>query len=688
LSPAGTRLETLEPRRLLSAGDLDPTFGSGGMSVIAFGHAQFPQLAVGAVISADAIAVAGGGSIVVGDASTSTSDDLLLAKVDANGQLDPSFGDDGRVVVSAFGQPDSVLVQPDGKILVAGYASGPVVARFNSDGTLDPAFGAGNGIVSVEPAGATTADMYQAANLTLTSAGGILLTVNENTFFGACYIDQLLPDGTLDTSFGGSGSVQAATLGPGSNPSLIDGPNGRIVLSIYPQNEPLAETPPQTLIAAYSANGAIEPKFKFSLTGKFTAFGPSLQPAALALDTAGNVLVATNSTMGTKLAPLRLGPDGNLIQRLATFSLDPNNPGGVSSAEVASDGQLVVGGDFGSVSDGALSTADFPYLARYNANGSLDKTFAGSGYEFVPSAIFALQPDGRILTAGAPSAGMDLIVSRYESAGSSPASAGVLSAAVASVLPVGLQGGSRPTGHVTVTLTNGTAKKISGPVTVQLLFSPDAGDAAGTTINAAAFTASDIKWTAVTRQASLARGQSDAIEVSPSDLPRIASNDYLLLAKITGPGGVQITSAAPNPLRIAARYADLQVSPGNQGDPTLRAGASDYGGVELFNDGDVAISGTAAITLSLTPQSGGAAIAAGADQLHLNMPPGSDELYNLHFIVPRGLPAGSYQLTASFDGKSLGIGPVGPFDAGNFASKSPLSSAGSVVGSETLAAAL
>ena len=123
-----------------------------------------------------------------------------------------------------------MLVQPDGKVLVAASDSGPVVARFDSDGTLDPTFGAGNGIASFASVSASPGGSLQAGNLTLTASGKILLTLNDTGLDGTVYIEQLLADGTPDKTFGTGGSVDTQ-LQSGTGPSLADGPDGRIVLA-------------------------------------------------------------------------------------------------------------------------------------------------------------------------------------------------------------------------------------------------------------------------------------------------------------------------------------------------------------------------------------------------------------------------------------------------------------------------
>src|SRR5437660_697142 len=110
-------LEVLEDRCLLSGGSLDPTFGGGGVVTTLIGTGGL----------AYAVAVQPDGKIVVaGEAAPSAGSfayHFALARYNANGTLDTTFGSGGKVV-SALGTGESdvrgVALQADGKIVVAG----------------------------------------------------------------------------------------------------------------------------------------------------------------------------------------------------------------------------------------------------------------------------------------------------------------------------------------------------------------------------------------------------------------------------------------------------------------------------------------------------------------------------------------------------------------------------------------
>ncbi len=116
-------------------GDLDLTFGTGGKVTTDF--AGDGDLAFAVALQPDGKIVAAGRS----------SFDFALARYNADGSLDPTFGTGGKVTTDfGFDEAFAVALQPDGKIVAAGYAVVGssldfALARYNADGSLDPTFG-------------------------------------------------------------------------------------------------------------------------------------------------------------------------------------------------------------------------------------------------------------------------------------------------------------------------------------------------------------------------------------------------------------------------------------------------------------------------------------------------------------------------------------------------------------------
>ena len=175
---AGQAEKTFLLARFDRAGNLDQSFGEGG-----FVAPKIVGPAEGTVPGweepqswAHAMAVAADGGIILGGGTTQWGDwhfskalpvcegctNPMLARFDASGHLDPSFGNGGLLRLGkpngeAFGgQVDQVVTLADGKILVAGRiitgpwsSQPPFVARLNSDGSYDAGFGEG-GLVMPE----------------------------------------------------------------------------------------------------------------------------------------------------------------------------------------------------------------------------------------------------------------------------------------------------------------------------------------------------------------------------------------------------------------------------------------------------------------------------------------------------------------------------------------------------------
>lgn len=203
--------------RLLPGGALDPGFGSGG-SVCVDGESPFP-VAIGA-----AIAVQPDGRVVVAGASYQGSlampnIDMLVMRLMPDGTPDPSFGIDGLVLLP-FDQGGAnadaaldVALLPDGRITLAGYASGALgrdvaVARLLPDGTLDPDFGSGGRLMVPVDLGGDHDDVGRA--LAIDDDGRIFIAGSAHRDVAADFryagiVVGLAPDGAPLSGFGPGG---------------------------------------------------------------------------------------------------------------------------------------------------------------------------------------------------------------------------------------------------------------------------------------------------------------------------------------------------------------------------------------------------------------------------------------------------------------------------------------------------
>ena len=122
--------------------------------------------------------------MVAGYGYNGANNDFALVRYNANGTLDTSFGGgDGKVttpVGTSYDEGYSVALQPDGKIVVAGYSDNGAnydfaLARYNSDGWLDTSFGGGDGMVTTPIGPAMTGEQRHGAAGRQDRGGGVQL---------------------------------------------------------------------------------------------------------------------------------------------------------------------------------------------------------------------------------------------------------------------------------------------------------------------------------------------------------------------------------------------------------------------------------------------------------------------------------------------------------------------------------
>jgi len=426
-APARRRLcvEALEDRWLLSGGALDPTFGTGGLVTTTVGSDSRAY----AVATYPNLGTANDGKIVaVGDAYTTTgktnSLDMAVARYNLDGTLDRTFGGSGEVL-AGLGRALAVQVQPDGKVVAAGYAYGASwesfeVVRFNPDGTLDASFGSNGKVITGFSRGSS--DIGEAMVL---QADGKIVVAGQTKPTKTSYEDLALlrynANGTLDTSFGlgGKASMRFASPIRGSidprsvnlaldpNTSPLDPNSGKLVVVAQLQS------PVGAVAARFNTNGTLDTTFGTNHAGYVNLGNPTFPSVAVQSDdrivVAGTVnnLQTGNDDVGLD----RLNPDGTLDASFGTGGVAVTSTPSYEYAmalRIQPDGMIVVGGS--QTSDGTLGNNAL-MAARYNANGSLDASFgvngfataapgtSSSGYAAKAQGL-ALEPDGRIIVAG------------------------------------------------------------------------------------------------------------------------------------------------------------------------------------------------------------------------------------------------------------------------------------------------
>lgn len=187
--------------RFETNGTLDLGFGTSGKTLVdVTGEGQPFDVAV----QAD-------GKIVAVGSSSGSPQHLALVRVDASGTIDTSFGTNG-VVRDEFGDethPLAMDLQTDGKIVVVGrmgqFFADAFVARYEATGAIDLSFGTGGLVLSSV---GLFADVLHA--VTIQPDGKILATglIFYGGDYGAWLLRRFLPDGTPDPTFGTAGVVE------------------------------------------------------------------------------------------------------------------------------------------------------------------------------------------------------------------------------------------------------------------------------------------------------------------------------------------------------------------------------------------------------------------------------------------------------------------------------------------------
>jgi uncharacterized delta-60 repeat protein len=341
------------------------------------------------------------------------------AALAAPGDLDPSFGSGGKATLNPGGGEDGagdVAIQPDGKIVVAGWDSDDdelVLARYLTNGTLDTSFGGGDGIAST--------DLLSYGAIALTPDGSIMVASGDGDFILARFTSA----GALDTSFGGGdGIVQIGFSGNDYASDIIRQSDGKLLVS--GEGGPAEDF----ALARFNADGTLDTSFGGGDGKVTTDFGSYDWTSGLALQQDGKIVAVGGTLFGgvpaneSDFAVARYQPDGSLDTGFsgdgkATLGFDGFDS--ASSAAIQPNGKIVVGGT------GVLAGKMHVTLVRYLANGTLDPGFGG-GDGIVTNDLgpfgsnvsdLVLQPDGRIVTGGyGGEAAEDFLIVRHNPSGS------------------------------------------------------------------------------------------------------------------------------------------------------------------------------------------------------------------------------------------------------------------------------
>lgn len=346
----------------------------------------------------------------------------------ATGSLDLTFGSNGKVVTGLSGGAVAMVLQPDGRILAL---SNRALARYNTDGSRDSAFGSGGEV----PVDFSSGGGDELNSLVVQPDGRIVVAgfaQNGRTSAGLFNYDfgvvRFNADGTRDTTFGTSAETYIDFAGSTDRAyKVLLQPDGQLVVAGHANIGARHEF----AVVRLTSTGAIDMTFgtngrsTVSLAGTDFGYGAALQAD-------GAIVVAGRSAPdGTT------SPDVGVARFLATGAIDTSfGTGGTTridftgtggwdeatSVTLQPDGRLLITGHL------SPAAADF-LLARLNTNGSRDVSFDADGLvtaDFIGQSdvaqAVAVQSDGRIVVTGsAYTSGqtvLDFAILRYEVDGS------------------------------------------------------------------------------------------------------------------------------------------------------------------------------------------------------------------------------------------------------------------------------
>jgi uncharacterized delta-60 repeat protein len=402
----GTSRNTIA--RLNADGSLDTSFDPGS----------------GATHTVQTTSIQSDGKIIIGGYFTSYNGTSLnhIARLNADGSLDTSFNTGSGANTSVA----TSFIQPDGKIIIGGgftsYNGTSLnrIARLNADGSLDTSFNAGSGANSIVYASSIQPD----GKIII---GGSFVSYNGTS---RTRIARLNADGSLDTSFDpGSGANDAVyTISIQSDGKIIIGGD----FTSYNGTS-------RNTIARLNANGSLDTSFdpgsgathtvqtisiqsdgKIIIGGYFTNYNGISRNSIARLNANGSLDTSFDPGSGTNtsVATSFIQPDGKIIiggsftsyngisrNRIARLNADGSldtsfDPGlgathTVQTSSIQSDGKIIIGGDFTSYNGTSRN-----YIARLNADGSLDTSFNPGSGAFGIVRTSSMQLDGKIIIGG------------------------------------------------------------------------------------------------------------------------------------------------------------------------------------------------------------------------------------------------------------------------------------------------
>jgi uncharacterized delta-60 repeat protein len=386
--PSRSIFELLECRQLLSAGALDPSFSQDGKTT-------FPFLNGGTETAGDVAMQSDGKVVVAGTSQISVAGSVIskfaVARFNADGTPDKTFGTfrTGKMTFDVgsrdYAGVNAVAIQPDGKILLAGYAQtgkhywdfDMAVVRLNADGSLDKSFD-GDGMRTIDFDGSFGA----ASDIAVQKDGKIVLVghnQDDGLFSSSGFnfaVARLNTNGSLDSSFDGDGRRQVDFGSNDHARSVTFDAQGRLLVVGFSETN----TGHSVLVTRLNKNGARDATFGGEgLVRTQLPQRPDSYAESVLVQPTGNIVIA-GSTGDSKIAN---GLDFLLLRYLPNGQIDKSfGPRLTGFQEVGFAGNDI-GWDVARSADGGLIVAGINNgqfaMAKLSEDGVLDSRFGKVG---------------------------------------------------------------------------------------------------------------------------------------------------------------------------------------------------------------------------------------------------------------------------------------------------------------------
>ncbi|MEP6684851.1 MAG: T9SS type A sorting domain-containing protein [Parafilimonas sp.] len=352
--------------RYLPGGSLDNSFGVNGKVIVNFGYDA--QVAFGVIIQPD------GKIVVTGYGATGLFDPvygILTARLKGNGTLDSTFGTNGKVVTD-LGKAEfafALCIQSDGKIVLSGNYNNTnlLLVRLKTNGSLDSSFGNNGKVINTQ-----IGNMAFGRSVLVQPDGKIIVGGDRSGSTPTCLVARYKTNGTLDSSFGTNGIVNTKLTNYGEQfLKVVLQQDGKIIgvgrTGLFSANN----INDNIISVRYKSNGSLDSTYALSGIQTIHFAGASSEAQSAILETDGKLLITGNVTdSNANFVLLRLKIDGSLDSNFGTngstitdFDL---NDFAYSVVLQGGDSSIIVAGSSQSVS--STDTVDVS-LAAYNQFG-------------------------------------------------------------------------------------------------------------------------------------------------------------------------------------------------------------------------------------------------------------------------------------------------------------------------------